>query len=62
MRTAKLTVTGALALFDFDEMLRLRYEMSVSLQLERFPAPPHSKAFTEVLAAMQAERLPLPKG
>ena len=47
------SITGALAVHDFAEMLRLRYERPVEIELETDPVPPRSKAMEDVLAAMR---------
>ena len=49
------SLTGALALHDFAEMLRLRFEKPVDLILETDLFPMRSKAMEDVLAAMQQE-------
>ena len=52
------SITGALALHDFVESLRLRYGRPVEIRLETDLFPPRSKAIEDVLAAMQETRLP----
>ncbi len=56
------SVTGALALHDFAEMLRLRFEKPVELVLETDLFPMKSKAMEDVLAAMHSRLTPLPVG
>ena len=52
------SITGALALHDFVESLRLRYGRPVEIRLETDLFPPRSKAIEDVLATMRATRLP----
>ena len=52
------SITGALAVHDFAEMLRLRYGRPAEIRLETDLFPPRSKAVEDVLAAMRATRLP----
>ena len=54
------SVTGALALHDFAEMLRLRFEKPVELVLETDLFPMRSKAMEDVLAAMRSRLTPVP--
>ena len=56
------SITGALALHDFAEMVRLRYEKPVELVLETDLFPMRSKAMEDVLAAMRARLTPVPIG
>ena len=54
------SVTGALALHDFAEMLRLRYGKPVELILDTDLFPMRSKAMEDVIAAMKAATVPVP--
>ena len=54
------SVTGAIALHDFAEMLRLRFGKPVELVLETDLFPMRSKAMEDVLAAMRSRLTPLP--
>ena len=56
------SVTGALALHDFAEMLRLRYGKPVDLILKTDLFPMRSKAMEDVLAAMQEKPVPVLAG
>ena len=47
------SITGAIALCDFADMLRLRFGRSVELHLDTDPFPLRSKAMEDVLAAMR---------
>ena len=52
------SITGALALHEFADMLTLRFGRSVELHLDTDLFPPRSKAMQDVLVAMQASPLP----
>ena len=56
------SVTGALAVHDFAEMLRLRFEKPVELVLETDLFPMKSKAMEDVLAAMRSRLTPVSLG
>ena len=53
------SITGALALHDFAEMIRLRYDRPVEIELNLDEFVPRSKAMEDVLAAMKEERVPV---
>ena len=52
------SITGALALHDFAEMIRLRYERDIEIELNVDEFIPRSKAMEDVLAAMRENRVP----
>lgn len=54
------SVTGALALHDFAEMLRLRYGKPVELILDTDLFPMRSKAMEDVVAALKATTVTVP--
>ena len=53
------SVTGAIALHDFANMLHLRYGRSVELRLDTDLIPARSKAMDDVLAAMRENKMPI---
>ena len=53
------SITGALALHEFADMLRLRFGRSVELLLDTDLVPIRSKAMEDVLAAMRANEFSL---
>ena len=53
------SVTGAIALHDFADMLHLRFGRSVELHLETELLPPRSRAMEDVLAAMGENMVPI---
>ena len=55
------SITGAIALHDFANMLHLHFGRSVELRLDTDLFPPRSKAMEDVLAAMRENRLPVPE-
>ena len=50
------SITGALALHEFADMLRMRFGRPVELQLDTDLFPPRSKAMNDILAAMRENR------
>ena len=56
------SITGAIALCDFADMLRLRFGRAVELRLDTDLFTPRSKAMDDVLAAMRENREPVPTG
>ena len=56
------SITGALALHEFADMLSLRFGRSVELHLDADLVPPRSTAMEDVLAAMRENREPVPTG
>ena len=54
------SITGALALHEFADMLRMRFGRPVELRLDTDLFPPRSKAMDDILAAMRENRAPVP--
>ena len=55
------SVTGAIALHDFADMLHLRFGRSVELRLDTDLFPLKSKAMEDVLATMRENKMPVPE-
>ena len=53
------SITGALALHEFADMLHFRYGRSVEFHLDTDLFPPRSKAMEDVLAAMRENMVPI---
>ena len=53
------SVTGALALHEFADMLHMRFGRSVELHLDTDLFPVRSKAIDDVLAAMRENKMPI---
>ena len=56
------SITGALALHEFADMLQMRFGRSVELHLDTDLFPVRSKAMDDVLAAMREDRANVPVG
>ena len=56
------SITGALALHEFADMLSQRFGRSVELHLDTDQFLPRSKALEDVLATMRENRLPIHAG
>ena len=53
------SVTGAIALHDFADMLHQHFGRSMQLHLDTDLVPARSKAMDDVLAAMRANKVPI---
>lgn len=53
------SITGALALHEFADMLHMRFGRPVELCLDTDLLPPHSKAMNDILAAMREKNSPV---
>jgi hypothetical protein len=56
------SITGAIALHEFADMLHLRFGRPVELRLDTDLFPPRSKAMNDILGAMRENRVPVPVG
>lgn len=53
------SITGALALHEFADMLSTRFGQRVELNVDTELIPPRSKAMDDILAAMKEESVPV---